>query len=80
MTLSIDISAELKERAEDYYKSFGISLSDAVTMLLADSIINNKTPYNVETIAAIKEGRKIAKDKKAKTYRDMDSLWGALQA
>ena len=33
---------------------------------------------NAETIAAIEEGRRLAKDPNAKTYTSMEELWKAL--
>ncbi|MBS5450635.1 MAG: type II toxin-antitoxin system RelB/DinJ family antitoxin [Coriobacteriia bacterium] len=43
--LQVRIDADLKKQAEDLYKSMGISLSEAVRMFVAQSIVENQMPF-----------------------------------
>jgi DNA-damage-inducible protein J len=60
--INVRTEPEIKERAENLYKSMGVSLSDAINMFLYKSIDFCGLPFelcreipNVETIAAMKE-------------------------
>jgi len=70
--LNMRIDPNLREQAEAIYRGFGITITDAVNMFLAKSIIENGLPfelrcprYNAETEAAIAEGKTIAAEIKA---------------
>jgi DNA-damage-inducible protein J len=65
--LNIRTDPDIKMKAERLYKSFGITLTDAVNIFLRQSIMVGGLPfemkqprYNAETEAAIKEARDIA--------------------
>ena len=88
-TINIRIDPETKAGAENLYRSFGITVTDAINMFLRQSLIVNGLPfelkqpkYNAETEAAIQEARDIISGTiKAKTYKslaemnaDIDSL------
>ena len=74
--LHIRIDPETKASAEQLFSSFGITISDAVTMFLRQSVMINGLPfelrkprYNAETEAAIREARDIMSGKiEAKRY------------
>jgi len=62
--LNIRIDPELKNSAEQLYESFGITISDAVTIFLNKSLMENGLPfelkqrnYNTKTEMAIKEAK-----------------------
>ncbi|SDM06343.1 DNA-damage-inducible protein J [Dendrosporobacter quercicolus] len=67
-SLNIRIDPETKRSAEQLFSAFGITLTDAVTMFLRQSIITGGLPfelklpqYNAEMLAAMAEANKLAK-------------------
>lgn len=74
--LHIRIDPETKAGAERLYSTFGITVTDAVTMFLRQSLLVGGLPfelrqprYNEETEAAMQETRGILSGKiKAKSY------------
>ena len=84
--LNIRTDKEVKENAEKIFSELGISMTTAVNMFLRQTIRFGGIPFelkvtpNAETISAIEEGRKIARDKSVKGYNDMESLIEALES
>lgn len=83
--LNIRTSKETKAQAERIFEELGISTTTAFNMFLKAVIRENGIPFdmrvdtpNAETIAAIKEGRKIAHDPNAKGYKSIEELKAAL--
>ena len=79
------VDANVKEIAEGIFAAIGVTMSDAVNVFLRQAVFYGGFPFavrvpNPETIAAIEEGRRLAKDPNAERYTDMNSLWKALQA
>jgi DNA-damage-inducible protein J len=80
--LHIRIDSETKVGAEQLFSVFGISLTDAVTIFLRQSLLVGGLPfevrqprYNPETEAAIREARNIRSGKiKAKTYTSVAEM------
>jgi DNA-damage-inducible protein J len=65
-SLNIRIDPETKASAEELYRDFGITITDAVNMFLRQSLMVGGLPfelkqprYNAETEAAIKEAKEI---------------------
>lgn len=59
-TLNIRTDPDIKSRAEQLYRSFGITLTDAVNIFLHKSIMEGGLPFdmrdpNADTIAAMRE-------------------------
>ena len=84
--LNIRTDKEIKEAAEKIYSSLGLNMTTAINMFLRASIRESGIPFdlkldipNDETIKAIEEGRRIAKDKSVKAYDNMDDLRKALE-
>ena len=84
--LNIRTDKEIKEAAEKIYSSLGLNMTTAINMFLRASIRESGIPFdlklnqlNEETIKAIEEGRKIAKDKNIKSYDNIDDLRKALE-
>ncbi len=81
--INIRIEPDIKAQAEAVYRSFGISVTDAINVFLRASIMNGGFPfqprrpsYNNATLQAMQEARDIMSGKiKAKRY---DSLSSAL--
>ena len=81
-TLHMRIDPETKSSAEELFASFGITISDAVTMFLRQSLMVRGLPfevrqprYNAETEAAIQEARDIMSGKiEAKRYTSIAEM------
>ena len=84
--LNIRTDKEIKEAAEKIYSSLGLNMTTAINMFLRASIRESGIPFdlklnqpNEETIKAIEEGRRIAKDKNVRSYDNIDDLRKALE-
>ena len=81
-TLHMRIDPETKSNAEQLFSAFGITISDAVTIFLRQSLMVGGLPfevrqprYNEETEAAIQEARDIMSGKvKTKTYTSVAEM------
>ena len=81
-TLNIRIEPETKTNAEQLFSQFGITISDAVTMFLHQSLMEGGLPfevkqprYNKETETAIQEARDIMAGKiSAKSYSSISEM------
>ena len=85
--LNIRTEKDTKDDAERIYKELGINMTTAVNMFLKASIRANGLPFtlqldipNDETVAAIEEGRRIARDKNVKGYKNIKDLRAALES
>ena len=83
--ISLRIEPEIKEMAEELYESFGLTLSDAITMFLYKSIQVGGLPFeliqpcfNDETEEAIREAKDILSGKiDSPSYDSADELIAA---
>ncbi|MDY6050395.1 MAG: type II toxin-antitoxin system RelB/DinJ family antitoxin [Corynebacterium sp.] len=64
-TINLRIDPDLKSEVEALYRSFGISVTDAINMFLHVSLMEGGLPfnlrqprYNAETEAAMEEARR----------------------
>jgi DNA-damage-inducible protein J len=86
--LNIRIDPQTKQRAEQLFSTFGITISDAINIFLRQSLLVGGLPfqmkqphYNAETEAAMQEARNIMSGKiKAKSYASADELFAELDA
>ena len=84
--LNIRTDKDIKEAAEQIFNELGISMTTAVNIFLRQTIRSNgipfelklNTPYDV-TMAAIEEGRRIARDSEIRGYTSMKDLRSALE-
>ena len=83
--LNIRIDKEIKNQAELIFLELGLNMTTAINMFLRTTIRENGIPFNLKleipnntTIAAIKEGKKIAHDEKVTGYSDINDLREAL--
>ncbi len=83
--LNIRTDKNVKAAAEKIFEELGLSMTTAINIFLRQTIRENGIPFelkldipNETTVAAIEEGRKIAHDKNAKGYKNMDDLRAAL--
>ncbi len=86
--LSVRVNAELKKDVESCLDEMGLNMSTAINIYLKQIAKLRAIPFQVTanphlsrtTIAAIKEGERIAHDPSVKGYRDIDSLMEALDS
>jgi DNA-damage-inducible protein J len=60
---NVYLDTNLKEQAKEIYKHYGLSLSEAVNMFLAQSVFNRGLPFEV----------KIPNDMTLQTMNDIDT-------
>lgn len=85
--LNIRIDRQTKESAENIFNQMGINMTSAITMFLRQTVRDRRMPFtadlnprfNTETLQAIEEGRKIARDRNVVGYTNMDDLRKALE-
>jgi len=83
--LNIRTDKNVKVAAEKIFEELGLNMTTAINIFLRQTIRSNGIPFELKlnipneiTIAAIEEGRKLAHDKTAVGYTDMDDLKAAL--
>ena len=82
------MDSELKAQADKFFNSLGMSISTAFNIFVRQSLREGKIPFtislnqepNKETIAAMLEAERIAKDPSVKGYTDLDELFADLKA
>lgn len=81
---NIRLDRELKKEATELFNDLGLTLSQAFTVFLKQSLLHHGLPFAVtrppskELLAAIDEGEKTAHDPNAKTYSTPQELWDEL--
>ena len=84
--VSIRMDVELKKQAEDLFADLGMNMTTAMTMFLRQTVRNQGIPFeisrvpNAETIAAMQEAERIARDPGVKGYTDLDELFRELKS
>ena len=81
MTLSID--PKVKERFTLFCDDVGLSASSVITVFMNTVVRENRIPFliegshrpNAETLAAMEEGERIARDPNARSYTNLEELW-----
>ena len=84
--LNIRIDKATKESAESIFDEMGLNMTAAITMFLRQTVRDRRLPftadlniYGPETLKAVEEGRKIARDPSVNGYSDMEELRKALE-
>ena len=85
--ISIRMDSELKTQADHFFAELGMNISTAFTIFVRQALREGKIPFeislntpNKETIAAMLEAERIAKDPSVKGYANMDDLFADLKA
>ena len=85
--INIRMDPELKAQADALFGELGISLSPAFNIFVRQSLREGGIPFeislnqpNKETVAAMLEAERIAKDPSVKGYNDLDELFADLKA
>ena len=84
--ISIRMDSELKAQADDLLAELGMNLSTAFNIFVRQSIREGRIPFDIslnqpnrETIAAMLEAERIAKDRSVKGYSDLNELFKELK-
>ncbi len=85
--ISIRMDTDLKAQADHFFAELGMNISTAFTIFVRQALREGKIPFeislntpNKETIAAMLEAERIAKDPAVKGYTNMDDLFADLKA
>lgn len=84
--ISIRMDKDLKAQAEALFEELGMNLSTAFNIFVRQSLRERGIPFtitecppNKETLAALLEAERIAKDSNIKGYDDLDELFADLK-
>lgn len=84
--LNIRTDKDIKDAAEKIFNELGMNMTTAINIFLRQTIRTNGIPFdlklgtpNAETVAAIEEGRRIARDNSIKGYTNIEELKRALE-
>lgn len=84
--ISIRMDAQLKEQADELFAELGMNISTAFNIFVRQSLREGGIPFDVslnqpnkETIAAMLEAERIAKDPSVKGYTDLNQLFADLR-
>lgn len=84
--ISIRMDAELKSQADDLFAELGMNISTAFNIFVRQSLREGGIPFDVslnqpnkETIAAMLEAERIAKDPTVKGYTDLNQMFADLK-
>ena len=85
--ISIRMDTELKNAAESLFEELGMNLSTAFNIFVRQSLRERGIPFvitektlNNETVSAMLEAERIAKDPNVKGYTDLDELFANLKS
>ena len=85
-TINIRMDRDLKEQADALFQELGLNLSTAFQIFVRQSIREGGLPFEVrldqpnkETMAAMLEAERIARDPNVKGYTDLDELFEDLK-
>lgn len=84
---SVRMDSEIKKQCEALYNDLGMTLTTAINVFLRQSLRVGGLPFelrqerpNKETIAAMLEAERIARDPNVKGYDDLDELFAELKS
>ena len=83
--ISIRMDSDLKAQADTLFNELGMNISTAFNIFIRQSLRDGKIPFeislnqpNTETLAAMREAERIAKDPSVKGYTDLDKMFADL--
>ena len=86
-TIRIRMDSDLKAQADAPFNELGMNISTAFSIFVRQSLREGKIPFEIslnqpdgETLAALMEADRIAKDQTVKGYSDLDELFENLKA
>lgn len=85
--ISIRMDSDLKAQADALFNELGMNLSTAFNIFVRQSLREGRIPFSIsldapnqETVAALREAERIAKDPSVKGYDNLDELFADLKA
>ena len=85
--ISIRMDNDLKAAAEELYEELGMNLSTAFNIFVRQSLRERGIPFRIsectpnrETVSALLEAERIAKDPSIKGYNNIEELFADLDA
>ena len=85
--ISIRMDSDLKVQADALFAELGMNISTAFNVFVRQSLREGRIPFDIslnkpnrETIAAMLEAERIAKDPSVKGYNDLDELFAELRS
>ena len=85
--ISIRMDSDLKMQADMLFNELGMNISTAFNIFVRQALREGKIPFEIslnqpnrETLAALMEAERIAKDSSVKGYSDLDELFHDLKA
>lgn len=85
--ISIRMDSDLKRQADTLFNELGMNISTAFNVFVRQALREGKIPFEIslnqpnrETLAALMEAERIAKDSSVKGYSDLDELFHDLKA
>ena len=85
--ISIRMDSDLKAQADTFFNELGMNISTAFNIFVRQALREGKIPFEIslnqpnrETLAALMEAERIAKDSSVKGYSDLDELFHDLKA
>ncbi len=85
--ISIRMDSDLKAQAEALFNEFGMNITTAFNIFVRQTLREGRIPFDIslnqpnrETLAALVEAEKIAKDPNVKGYNDLDELFRDLKS
>lgn len=85
--ISIRMDTDLKAQADALFNELGMNLTTAFNIFVRQSLREGKIPFEIslnqpnrETLVALMEAERIAKDPNVKGYTDLDELFADLKA
>lgn len=85
--ISIRMDADLKAKADALFNELGMNLSTAFNIFVRQSLREGRIPFDIslnqpnkETVAAMLEAERIAKDPSVIGYTNLDELFADLNA
>jgi len=82
--ITVRIDSDLKKEAEELFADLGMNLTTAINVFFRQSVRRQKLPFavsrkhshvpNAETVAAIEEGLRIARDPNTRVFTTMEEL------
>ena len=85
--ISLRLDSDLKKESEELFAALGITMTAALTMFLRQAVRRQGIPFevtmkepNAETIAAMLEAERIAKDPSTKRYSHFTEILAEIQA
>lgn len=85
--ISIRMDSDLKAQADALFSELGMNISTAFNIFVRQALREGRIPFEIslnqpnrETLAALMEAERIAKDPSVKGYTDLDALFADLKA